>query len=66
MGIEQFDQFGEVRQGSRQAIDFVDDDDIYLPGADVVQQSLQIGAVGRSAGVSAVVIAGAEPAPFRA
>jgi len=33
----------------RQTVDLVDDDDINLPGADVVQQSLQVGAVGRSA-----------------
>src|SRR2546421_6864942 len=63
MRIEQFDQFGEVRQGSRQTIDLVDDDDIYLPGAGVVQQSLQVGAVGRSAGVSAIVIARADQGP---
>jgi hypothetical protein len=39
VGIEQFDQFGEVRQGPRQTIDLVDDDDVD-PGADVVQQLL--------------------------
>src|SRR5207253_4035538 len=31
LGIEQFDQFGEVRQRPRQTVDFVDDDDINLP-----------------------------------
>src|SRR3954470_7854817 len=36
------------------------DDDINLPGADVVQQSLQVGAVGRTAGISAIVIARAD------
>src|SRR5258707_14770940 len=35
----------------------IDDNDIKLPGADIVQQSLQIGAVGRPAGISTVVIA---------
>src|SRR5258708_4528327 len=63
MGIEQFDQFGEVRQRPRQTVDLVDDDDINLPGADIVQQSLQIGSIGRSAGVSAIVIAGADQGP---
>jgi hypothetical protein len=37
VGIEQFDQLGEVSQRPCQAIDFVDDDDVKLPGADVVQ-----------------------------
>ena len=46
MGIEQFDQFGEVRQGPRLTIDLVDDDDVNLPGADIVQQLLKVGAVG--------------------
>ena len=57
MGIEQFDQLGEVRQRPCQTVDLVDDDDVNLLGSDVVQQSLQVGAVGRSAGVSAIVIA---------
>src|SRR5882757_4870744 len=63
MGIEQFDQFGEICQGSRQTVDVVDDDDINLPGADVVQQSLQVGPVGRSAGVSAIIVARADQSP---
>ena len=63
MGIEQFDQLGEVGQRSRQAIDLVDDDDVDLPGADIVQQSLQVGPVGRPAGISAVVIARADQGP---
>jgi hypothetical protein len=40
MGVEQFDQFGKIRQRPRQAIDLVDDNDIDLPGADVFQQPL--------------------------
>src|SRR6266404_7052886 len=63
LGIEQFDQLGEVRQRSRQTVYLVDDDDINLPGADVVQQPLQVGPVGRSAGVSAIVIARADQSP---
>src|SRR5258707_853695 len=38
-------------------------DDINLPGADVVQQSLQVGPVGGSAGVPPVVIAGPDQGP---
>src|ERR1700738_4585688 len=63
LGIEQFDQFGEVCQRSSQTIDLVDDDDVNLPGADVVQQSLQVGPVGRSAGVSAIIVARADQRP---
>src|SRR4030088_1144519 len=46
-----------------QTVDLVDDDDVNLPGADVVQQSLQVGPVGRSAGISAIVIARADQSP---
>jgi hypothetical protein len=46
VGVEQFDQFGKVRQGPRQAVDLVDDDDINLPGSNVVQQLLKVGSVG--------------------
>src|SRR5258707_7350453 len=41
LGIEQFDQLGEVRQRSSQTVDLVDNDAINLPSSDVVQQSLQ-------------------------
>src|SRR5258706_13886095 len=38
-------------------------DDVDLPGADVLQQSLQIGTVGRPTGVSPIVIAGPDQGP---
>src|SRR5258708_14359400 len=63
LGIEQFDQFGEVSQRPRQTVDLIDDDDIKLAGADVIQQSLQVGPVGRSGRVSAIVIARADQSP---
>src|SRR3977135_4005912 len=63
MGIEQFNQLGEIRQRSRQAVDFVDNNDLNLPGADIVQQLLKVGAVGGPAGVSPIVIAGADQSP---
>src|SRR6266850_4470737 len=63
MGIEQLNQLGEVRQRPRQAIDLIDNDDVDLPGADVLQQSLQIGTVGRPTGVSPIVIAGPDQGP---
>jgi len=63
MCIEQFHQLSEVGQRSRQAIDLVDDNDIKLPGADIVQQSLQVGAIGGPTGISAVVIARPDSGP---
>jgi hypothetical protein len=41
MGIEELDQRGEVGKRSRQPVYLVDDDDVDLAGADVVQQSLE-------------------------
>ena len=49
MGIEQLNQLGEICQRPRQAVDLVDDDDVNLPGADIVQQSLQVGTIGGDA-----------------
>ena len=46
MGIEQLDQLGKVGQRSRQAINLIDDDDVHLVGADIVEQPLQVRAVG--------------------
>ena len=47
----------------RQPIDLVDDDHVDLSGSDIVQQSLQVGTVGRSTGISAVVIARPDQRP---
>ena len=63
MCIEQFDQFGKVGQRSRQAIDLVDDNYVNLPGADIVEQSLQVRAIGRPTRVSAVIIARPDRSP---
>jgi hypothetical protein len=49
MSIEQLDQLGEVSQGPRQAVDLVDNDDVDLPGADIIQKLLKIGSIGRPA-----------------
>ena len=46
MGIEQFDQLGEIGQGARQAIDLVDDNDIDPVGSNVIEELLQGRAVG--------------------
>ena len=63
MGIEQLDQLGKIRQRPRQAVDLVDDDDVNLAGADIIQQSLKVGAVGGPAGVSPIVISGPDQGP---
>src|SRR6266403_2582055 len=63
MRIEQLDQFGEVRQRPCQTVDLVDNDDVNLPGADIVQQSLQVRTVSRPAGVSAIVVPRTDQGP---
>ena len=63
MGIEQFDQLGEIGQGARQAIDLVDDNDIDPVGSNVIEELLQGRAVGGSAREAAVVISGANQGP---
>ena len=55
MCVEQFDQLGEVGERARQAVDLVDDDDVDLLGADLIQQSLQGRALERGAGQAAIV-----------
>jgi hypothetical protein len=47
MGIEQFDQLGEVRERAGQAFDLVDHDNIDPVVPDVRQQPLQRRALGR-------------------
>ena len=63
MGIEQFDQLGEISQGARQAIDLVDDNDIDPVGSNVIEQPLEGRAVGGSAREAAIVISGANQCP---
>ena len=63
MGVEQLYQLGEVGQRPRQAVDLIDDDDINLPGADIVLQPLKVWPVGGPTGVPAIVIAGPDQGP---
>jgi hypothetical protein len=63
VGIEQLHQLGEVRQRSRQAVDLVDDNDVDLAGADIVQEPLQVRALDRPTGIPAVVISGPDQRP---
>ncbi len=65
MGIEQLDELGEIGKRAGKAVDLVDQDDLDLAGADIVQELLQSRAVERGAGERAIVVAaGDEPPPF--
>jgi hypothetical protein len=57
VGVEQFDQLGKVGQRPREAIDLIDDNHVDLSGPDIFQEPLQIWSVGRTSGISAIVIA---------
>ena len=63
MLVEQLDQLGKVGERTGQAIDLVDDDDVDLAGADIVQQTLEGRAVGIAAGEAAIVIFGPDQGP---
>ena len=63
MGIEQFDQLGEIGQGACQAINFIDDNDIDPASSNVIEELLQGRAVGGSAGEAAIVISGSNQCP---
>jgi hypothetical protein len=65
MLVEKFHELGEVGERARQAVDFVDDDDVDFSAADLVQQRLQGGALERGAGKAAIVeFLAAEPPAF--
>src|ERR1700733_14117649 len=63
MRVEQFDELGKIGQRSGQAIDLVDHDDIKLPSADIIQQSLQVGTIGRPTRISTVIISRPDQGP---
>ena len=44
MGVEKLDELGEVSERPGQAVDLIDDDDVYSFGSDLIQQRLQGGA----------------------
>src|SRR5258706_10873900 len=56
-------ELGEISQRPGQEVDFVDDDDVNLSGADIVEQLLKVGTVGGPAGVSPIVIARTDQSP---
>jgi hypothetical protein len=63
VAIEQLDQLGEVGQRARETVDLVDNDDVDLSGFHVGQQLLQGRAIGRAAGIAAVIVAGPDQGP---
>jgi hypothetical protein len=63
MSVEQFDQRCKIGQRSRQAIDLVDDNNIKLPGADIIQQPLQVGTIGGPTGITTVIISRPDQGP---
>src|ERR1700676_1614125 len=56
MSVKQFDQLGKVGQRPGQTIDLVDNNDIEPSGTDIIEQSLQVRAIGGPTGISAVVV----------
>jgi hypothetical protein len=63
MPVEQLHQLGEIGQRAGQAVDLVDDDDVDLAVADIVQQPLQRRPVQGGAGQAAIVIPGPDQPP---
>ena len=63
MLIEEFHQLGKIGERTGQPVDLVDDDDVDLAGADIVQQTLQGRAVGVAAGEAAIVVFGPDQGP---
>ena len=58
MGIEELDQLGKVGERPCQTVYLVDDDDVDLAGADVIQEPLQVRPLGGAARIPAVIISG--------
>ena len=56
LGVEEFDQFGEVGERPCEAIDLIDDDDVELIHSDGVEQLLQGRTLETAAGEAAIVI----------
>ena len=63
MLIEKFDQLGKIGERTGQTIDLIDDDDVDLAGADIIQQTLEGGAVGIATGEAAIIIFGPDQGP---
>src|SRR5271157_3619426 len=63
MLVEQFDQLCEVGKRPGETVDLIHDDDVDLPGANLVEQRLKGRAVQRGAGQPAVIEMGGNQRP---
>src|SRR3984957_6961763 len=63
MGVEEFDQLGEVGERAGQPVDLVDNDHVDPVSADVVKELVERWPVHRAAGVAAVVVVGPDQLP---
>ena len=61
--VEQLDQLCEIGERPGQAVDLINDDNVDLLGPDLRQQPLQGGAVERSTGECAVIVAVVDRVP---
>nr|WP_245818271.1 hypothetical protein [Roseomonas rosea] len=63
MGVEEVHKLGEVGQRAGEAVDFVENDQVGLAGADVSRELLQRRALEGAARETAIVVAGGERDP---
>src|ERR1700733_9863203 len=63
MGVEQFDQLGEVGERAGQSVDLVDDYDVDPATANIIKEHLERWPLYRAAGIAAVVITIADQLP---
>src|SRR3984957_21155938 len=63
MRVKQLDQLGKVGERAREPIDLVDNDDVDLASANVIEELLERWPVHRAAGVAAVIVAIANELP---
>jgi hypothetical protein len=61
--VEGFHDLGEIQQRAAEAVDFVGDDAIDLPGGDIGQQAAEGWPLQGAAGVATVVVALRQAAP---
>src|ERR1700722_697538 len=63
MGVEQFDQLGEVGERAGQPVDFIDNDHVDPVSANVIKELLERRPFHRAARVAAVVVVGPDQLP---
>jgi hypothetical protein len=63
MLVEEFHQLGKVGERAGQPVDLIDDDDVDLPAADIIEEFLQGRAVKGGAGQAPIIIPSADQPP---